>query len=631
MSTIPETVETTQDAARRLAAPALRDGFRPQGLHAYRDSNGEALFWRIRCKHPDGRKWVRPMHWNGGAYVIGEPPASEQARPLYRLPDLLAADPARPVYIVEGEWAADHLHKLGIVVATSGSASSCEATDWTPLRGRQCLVWPDNDKAGTKYGEAVANKLRAQGCNVSTIDVAALGLAEHGDVVDWLAEHPGATAADILALPTVEGVNAEQKGHRVELINAATLSPERVRWIWLEWLARGKLHVLAGAPGTGKTTLALSVASSISTGHPLPDGSRPVVGHVLIWSGEDDPRDTLLPRLLAAGADVSRVSFVGNVQEDGQSYPFDPARHVEALTAAAAELGNIALLIVDPLVSAVCGDSHKNAEVRRSLAPLVELASTLDAAVLGITHYSKGTSGRDPLERVSGSLAFGALPRVVLGTARKQGGEEQAQRMILVRAKSNIGPDGGGFTYGFEQAELPEHNELTASRIAWGEPIEGTARELLAELKQGGDSQRTKCDEAADWLFDLLSVGPIPRDEVEKRATEAGLSWATVRRAKDKVGARSEKSDFESAWRWVLPDGAFDFHEGAQGAHIKTGEHLRGPRASSTESKTCKSEFRQKNVNCVEGAQGAQPTESEYLREHLGEHVRRNADGDELI
>ncbi|EQD56134.1 AAA ATPase, partial [mine drainage metagenome] len=115
---------------------------------------------------------------------------------------------------------------------------------------------------------------------------------------------------------------------------------------------------------------------------------------------------------------------------------------------------------------------------RRGLAPLVDLAARLDAALLGITHFSKGTQGRDPLERVSGSLAFGALARVVLGTIREPMNPDDptaSRSLVVARAKSNIGPDGDGFRYAFEQTELPTHPGITASRIVWGAALKGAA------------------------------------------------------------------------------------------------------------------------------------------------------------
>ena len=349
---------------------------------------------------------------------------------------------------------------------------------------------------------------------------------------------------------------------RVELIDAHSLKPAPIRWLWPGWLARGKLHVLAGAPGTGKTTLAMELAACVTSGRALPSGWRPQQGHVLIWSGEDDPADTLVPRLIAAGANLQRVRFVGEVTEGGQRYTFDPARDVDKLAAAAAAHGDLALLIVDPLVSAVAGDSHKNAEVRRGLAPLVELAAKLDAALLGITHYSKGTQGRDPLERVSGSLAFGALARVVLGTVRQQAeGEEDARRMTLARAKSNIGPDGGGFTYAFEQVDVPGHAGVQASRIAWGTALEGTARELLAEAESEDDAH----GDAASFLRALLASGSMAAKEIYRESESAGYSRDAMKRAKRRIGAEAVKVGMAGGWCWRLPD-CEGSREGSEGS-----------------------------------------------------------------
>jgi hypothetical protein len=128
--------ETPKDAARRLAASAIRDGFKAEALHCYAAADGMPLYWRIRLKHPDGRKWIRPMHDAGNGFELGEPPAPPEGKPLYRLPELAAADPAAAVWIVEGETCADALAKLGMIATTSGAADSAGAADWSPLRGR---------------------------------------------------------------------------------------------------------------------------------------------------------------------------------------------------------------------------------------------------------------------------------------------------------------------------------------------------------------------------------------------------------------------------------------------------------------------------------------------------------------
>jgi len=204
MSEVIDAVETPQQAARRLSAPALRKGYKPTGLHAYTNASGKPIYWRIRAEHETEPKWIRPMMQNaGGGYVLGEPPAPPAGKPLYSL-HRIAADPAAVVIVTEGEKAADALGKLGIVATTSGGASSASATNWTPLQGRAVLIWPDADEPGAQYASDVADKLLALGCTVQVIDVAALGLPPKGDAFDWIAAHPQATAADVLVLPTVQ-------------------------------------------------------------------------------------------------------------------------------------------------------------------------------------------------------------------------------------------------------------------------------------------------------------------------------------------------------------------------------------------------------------------------------------------
>ena len=337
----------------------------------------------------------------------------------------------------------------------------------------------------------------------------------------------------------------------VVLTCGSDLTPEPYRWLWQYWLAMGKLHILAGAPGQGKTTIALAMAATITIGGRWPDGSRCAPGNVLIWSGEDDPADTLVPRLMAAGADRARCFFIEGARRDGEVVPFDPARDLGQLLEAIQKIGGISLLVIDPVVSAVTGDSHKNTEVRRALQPLVDLAAKCDCAVLGITHFAKGGQGTDPAQRVVGSVAFTAVARVVMVAAKVKGDEEGQDTRILARSKSNIGPDDGGFQYHLEQSEpLPG---IHASHIAWGKAVEGTARELLTDPDDGPqDEGAGSAKEAAEeFLLELLKDGATATKHIQEQAKEAGISWATVRRASDALGVKKRPSN--GSWYWQLP------------------------------------------------------------------------------
>ena len=300
----------------------------------------------------------------------------------------------------------------------------------------------------------------------------------------------------------------------------------------------------------GVFACALAMAATITIGGRWPDGSRCAPGNVLIWSGEDDPADTLVPRLMAAGADRARCYFIEGARRGGEVVPFDPARDLGQLLEAIEKIGGISLLVIDPVVSAVTGDSHKNTEVRRALQPLVDLAAKCDCAVLGITHFAKGGQGTDPAQRVVGSVAFTAVARVVMVAAKVKGDEEGQDTRILARSKSNIGPDDGGFQYHLEQSEpLPG---IHASHIAWGKAVEGTARELLTDPDDGPQ------DDASDAVellrAELDTVRWTSCDEAAKPLKAAGFSKKQIWAASKKVGVMRKKDGMKGGWMWRLRD-----------------------------------------------------------------------------
>jgi len=366
-------------------------------------------------------------------------------------------------------------------------------------------------------------------------------------------------------------VNSELTSHAsitVSLQCAVDITPEPIHWLWNGWLAKGKLHIFAGMAGTGKTTIAIALASTITIGGRFPDGSHCPIGSVLIWSGEDSPADTLVPRLMAAGADLSKVHFVGDTTSNYELRSFDPATDMQPLMIKAASIPDLALLIIDPIVNAVAGDSHKNGEVRRALQPVVEFGEKLNCAVLGITHFSKGGQGKDPLERVTGSLAFGALARIVLATAKIVDGENI--KRIVCRAKSNIGIDSGGFEYDMQQKDVG--NGIFSSYALWGDSVEGSARELLAEPdnRENGIDDQSALDDAKAFLNLLLADGELPQKQIKDDAHGASHAWRTVERAKKELNIRSSKSVLDKCWYWKLSCNSANEDQHRQHRHINS-------------------------------------------------------------
>ncbi len=375
----------------------------------------------------------------------------------------------------------------------------------------------------------------------------------------WLDDDPAAKAARAAHLasepePSVllngQGGAVVDSRHTVLLRTGREFELQKIDWLWPGWLARGKLHLLAGAKATGKSTIAFDLMARASVGAQWPDNSPAPLCDTLIWSGEDGIEDTILPRFVAAGGDLDHIYPIKDIGSGKDRRPFDPATDIPALLDMADKIPALAIVVVDPIVLAlpVGSDSHKNTETRRGLQPLVEFAERRGVAIIGITHFSKGTADRDPIERVTGSLAFGAIPRIVLGASADPDGFQRR----LVRIASNIGPAGGGIEYTLHQEPLINYDDLSAQRINWGARIQGSPADLLSAEKHSVQA------DAAGFLREFLQNGSSPQREIKAAADAHGYSWATIRRAQKQLAIRPAKIDKE--WCWELPQklSAFD-------------------------------------------------------------------------
>jgi putative DNA primase/helicase len=231
----------------------------------------------------------------------------EEPRPLYSLPDLLQAN---CIFICEGEKAADAVRSLALVGTTS--AHGCESaskTDWTPLAGKEVVVLPDNDPPGEKYANAVVGILSKLTPPTLIKLVRLPNLPEHGDAADWVAA--GGTPDELIRL--VDAADVWSPTLRPEpgpiITCLADIEPREVAWLWQGRIPLGRITLLVGRPGEGKSFLTTDMAARVTSGTPWPDGSDCPQGSVVFIAAEDDPADTIRPRLDAHGADVGRLDL----------------------------------------------------------------------------------------------------------------------------------------------------------------------------------------------------------------------------------------------------------------------------------------------------------------------------------
>ena len=347
-----------------------------------------------------------------------------------------------------------------------------------------------------------------------------------------------ARASEALSTPTAS--------RKIDMSKASTITPEAISWLWNDWLARGKIHILAGMAGTGKTTLSLSIAATISKGGFFADGSRAEIGNVIIWSGEDDASDTIIPRLIAADADLDRIQIINGCVYDLNKDAFDPSSDISLLQDAVTEMGGVSLFLLDPIVTAVSGDMNMANNVRRGLQPLVDFARQNDAAILGITHFAKGSKGANPQERVIGSQAFSAVARLVLVAAM----QEDGQSRVLAKAKANICLDQGGIEYEIEPCTL--ESGINTTRVRWGEKIDGSSRAILDTFES---SELEPDDDPKDALERILREGAKDSKTVKQTMLNNGYSNKQTRTASERLNVIKARDGFgvETKSFWSLP------------------------------------------------------------------------------
>jgi hypothetical protein len=335
------------------------------------------------------------------------------------------------------------------------------------------------------------------------------------------------------------------------LVRMADVEPCELKWLWPNRIPAGRITLLVGRPGEGKSVLTCDMAARISVGAPWPEGVLCPQGSVLLITSEDDPADTIRPRLDAAGADcrnVHHLAMVRRVDDEGREFErmFSLA-DLQDLETTLQRLPDCRLIVIDPIGSFLGGsvDAHRDNEVRSLLSPLAKLAEKYGPAVLVVAHRRK-SAGAVADDLALGSRAFTGIARAVWHLTRDP---NDKTRRLLLPGKMNLAPEGSGLAFAI--------GGLITPHITWeAEAVNLSADELVAaecqNRKPGPDAD--KLDHAIDFLRDALATGPRLTKEVMEEAREGyGISKRTLERAREALMVEPYRPANPGPWWLRLP------------------------------------------------------------------------------
>lgn len=310
-------------------------------------------------------------------------------------------------------------------------------------------------------------------------------------------------------------------------IRMEDVEEREVEWLWYPYIPYGKITIIQGDPGEGKTTMVLQLATILSNGGKLPgnDKEQPAVS-VIYQTAEDGLADTVKPRLLAAGADCSRILVI---DESKQGLSMKDERIERALKDTKAKL-----LILDP-VQAYLGadvDMHRANEIRPVMKLLGDIAEKYGCAILLIGHMNK-SSGSKSTYRGLGSIDFQATARSVLVVGRVK---EDPTLRVMAHDKSSLAPEGSSIAFRLDKD----------TGFHW----EGKVNITVDELLSGGEIKGQKIREAKEFLTEMLKEGKAAQKDIEEAAQMQGIKTKTLRNAKKALDISSQK--IGNSWYWYL-------------------------------------------------------------------------------
>jgi hypothetical protein len=342
--------------------------------------------------------------------------------------------------------------------------------------------------------------------------------------------------------PPVDEITPAKPKLGFQVMNMADVKRVKLEWVWPGWLPKGKLVILDGDPGLGKSAITTHLAAIMSVGGRLPDGTITKPTNVLFIAVEDDPGDTIRPRLEEAGADLDRIFFSNLFTDLGGARTPDLERDSAALRVLIEE-NKIGLVVLDPLM-ALMGEkvnAYRDQDVRRVTTPLALIAQETGCVILAVRHLTKG-GGNNAVYRGGGSVGIIAGAR--LGMMVGKDPDDETMRVLAV-TKSNLAAEAPSLRY----RVVPSPGDPDIPIIEWHGPSPYGATDLISEHD---DDDRSALTEAKEFIRQELANGPREATYMEKEARRAGISPTTLNRAKRQMPeVTSDRHGFGSGSKWM--------------------------------------------------------------------------------
>jgi len=553
------------------------------GKHLYYEGDfpttNQKLAANVDTRGCDGKGYLilPPSVVNGKPYVASDPypPEAYLLAPLPELsiPERTAAEPNKELAATNQQHALagiaaipnddlgwDQWNNIGMAIWSATKASEAGLAAWLQFSAKsEKYDEGDAEARWEHYSESPPNSIGA-GTLFHLAEEAGWKRPQQTSKEKWGPLIENMKAAGLLT-DSEPAETAFKQACGLRIVSGDDVEIEKIIWLWPGHYACGKVHLRAGAPDTGKNATAIDTAAILSRGGTWPDGTQAPVGDSLIWSSEDSFKDITLPRYLAAGGVRGRLYTIDGIYSaDGTKRYFDPSIDVPELCRVIEAKPDLRYIIIDPIsvvVGTGHGASHNDAESRRALQPLVDLAEARGIVVEGIIHFRKGGTGSSKatlMERIIGATAFGAVARIIHATGKVDG----AYRWVRIKGNITKSDRGAiGHAYTLDDAEVPGYSDFgTFPRVTWGAALNGDPEDLLGAAPKPMGRPAVERDAAAAWLTEYLPPFGKPGEDIrdiKAAATAYGHAWRTVEDAKKTLPAIQHKKNLGGAgagWSW---------------------------------------------------------------------------------